>query len=70
MHLAQAGRGFTRELRPILRGYAPEILIDAREFITSGSSKRNPAKASPIDTQQVTQHKRIAAVVFGGGHLM
>jgi hypothetical protein len=30
----------------------------------------NPAKTGPIGAQRVTQHKRIAAVVFGAGHAM
>jgi hypothetical protein len=54
-------------------GLAPEILIDSREFAELNHQRivqTNPAKASPIDTQRVTQHECIAAVVFSASHAM
>jgi hypothetical protein len=52
-------------------GLVPKVLIDAGEFAQLNHPRivqTNPAKADPISAQRVTQHKRIAAVVFSAGH--
>jgi len=52
---------------------APKVLIDPGEFAQLNHQRivqTNPAKAGPIGAQRVTQHKRIAAVVFGACHAM